>query len=165
MSDYRACGQLAAFALSVVGACALAAPQTTRPVAPADACALLTQSEVSDALGVKVGEGRRPVADDPRMCNWREEGKPEGPARNVLVTLIGSKEFSTPQAPEAGIGDEAYFTKSGRFPYRLLVRKGGNYFQIMARSAATAVNGRTEGSDDQDKTVDKTLALAILKKI
>src|ERR1700744_5411767 len=109
MSNYRACGRLAAPALSIVGACALAAPPATRPAAPADACALLTRSEVSDALGVNVDEGRRPVADDPRMCNWREEGKPEGPARNVLVTLIGSKEFSTPRTPETGVGDEAFF--------------------------------------------------------
>lgn len=163
MSDYRAGGRLAASALSIVGACALAAPPATQPAAAAaDACALLTRSEVSDALGVKVDEGRRPVVDDPRMCNWREDGKPEGPARNVLVTLIGSKEFGTPHTPETGIGDAAYFEKSGRFPYRLLVRKGDRYFQIMSRSA---VNGRAEGSDDQDKTLDKTLALAILKRI
>lgn len=162
MNEYRNRGRLAVAAL-VVGVWTLG-PRAAEAAVP-DACALLTQAQVSAALGVEVDPGRRPVVSDPRMCNWREQGKPEGPARNVLVTLTGAKNFKAGKTPEPGIGDEAYFLKSGRFPFRLIVRKGAAYFQVMARSKAMSPTDRMTVSDDQDRAVEKTVALEILKKL
>jgi hypothetical protein len=163
MNEYRNRRRLAVAAL-VFGMWTLG-PRVVEAAAPGEACALLTQAQVSAALGVEVDPGRRPVASDPRMCNWREQGKPDGPARNVLVTLIGAKNFKAGKTPEPGLGDEAYFLKSGRFPFRLIVRKGAAYVQIMARSKATSLTDRMTVSDDSDKAVDKAIALEILKKL
>lgn len=134
--------------------------------APDDACALLTQAEVSAALGMDVEPGRRPVETDPTLCNWREAGKPEGPARNVMLTIIDAKRFASQNVRSVaapGIGDEAYFQLSSRFPASLNMKKGNQYFRIMARTQATPPSG-AETAYAEDSVVDKKIAFDILKK-
>jgi hypothetical protein len=131
-----------------------------------DACTLLTAAEVSTALGVKVDPGKRPVETDPTLCNWRESGKPEGPARNVLVTLIQVGSFEHAKQPShnlrktiGGVGDEAYFFQPSRLPVNLFVKTGSVYFKIMARSSVT------DPAAEQNGTIDKALAAKIIKKL
>jgi hypothetical protein len=134
---------------------------------PNDACGLLNQAQVSAALGVDVEAGQHPVQSDRMSCNWREHGKPEGPARNVIVYILDAQKFEagktrvahTPSALQSGLGDDAYYFRPGRLPVTLTVKKGDFYFRIMTRSDAT------RPADDQDKAIDKTLALDALKKL
>jgi hypothetical protein len=173
MNEHRNHRRLAGAALVTFCTSTLCGPPAMAAAAPDDACALLTQSQVSAALGVGVDPGQRPVATDPLFCNWREHGKPEGPARNVIVTIIGAARFESEKkslvrgptkTPEHDIGDEAYYYKAGRFPFNLIVKKDAAYFRIMARSDATP-GEHSPAVDDQDKKVDRALAIEILKKL
>jgi hypothetical protein len=138
----------------------------------AGACALLTQVQVSNALGLKVAAGVRPVESDPSVCNWREEGKPTGPGRNVLLTVIDARGFDegkskvsgTPQRPGLSLGDDAFFQKLGRFPVTLFLKKGTQYFRIMARTQATAPTG-TETAVEADQAVEQKIAADLLKNL
>jgi len=135
---------------------------------PRDACSLLTQGQVSAALGIEVDPGKRPIESDPLSCNWREKGRVDGIARNVIVYILDAKTFDTgkqssrtPKAALSGIGDEAYVAKPARFPATVSVRKGEVYFRVMARSDASSINAAT----DHDQEIDKALALEILKTL
>jgi len=158
-------------ALAALAACGAATlfpvlGSATPTADPQDACTLLTAAEVSAALGVKMDAGKRPVESDPTLCNWREHGKPEGPARNVMVTVIQGGSFDKEKQPSrnvkgtvSGVGDEAYFFQPTRMPIILFVNAGTVYFKVMARSSAT------DPAAEQNGTIDKTLATAIVKKL
>lgn len=177
MQERRNRGALAAAIMFCSGTyCFSAAVEAGSPhdaAAPHDACALLTQAQVSAALGIAVDPGRRPVAEDPLFCNWRESGKPVGPGRNVMVNILNAQEFEkakklvpgNPKTPEPGIGDEAYFYGAGNFAASLIVRKGAVYFRVVARPNISPAGAGANAAPDQDKTADKALALEILKKI
>jgi hypothetical protein len=132
-----------------------------------DACSLLSQAQVAAALGAEVDPGVRPVESDPLSCNWREHGKPTGPARNVILYIYDAQKFDSgktrvahmPSAMQSGIGDDAYWFRPGRLPITLTVKKGDAYFRLMTRSDAA------HPADDQDKAIDKALALDVLKHL
>ncbi len=131
-----------------------------------DACTLLTKAQVKAALGIAVDAGVRPVATDPRICNWRESNKPTGPGRNVLLTFITAKEFENLRklpmsAPVTGLGDEAIVTHSMRVPAILTVKSGAHYFRLLVRSDLQA----SEEVDTRNQTLEKSLAAQILKKL
>jgi hypothetical protein len=140
--------------------------------AAAGACALLTQAQISGALGLKVDAGARPVESDPSICNWREEGKPTGPGRNVMLTVINASGFGEAKSrlsgalpqPGLNLGDDAFFQKSGRFPVTLFLKKGTQYFRIMARTQVTAPTG-TETAVDADIAVEEKIAADLLKNL
>jgi hypothetical protein len=156
-------------ALGVSTRVALAAAE---PPAPTGACALVTQAQVTAAFGLAVEPGTRPVDSDPSICNWREQGKPLGPGRNVMITVIEASRFDAakaklpkaPPQPNLDLGDDAFFEKSGRFPVNLFLKKGTQYFRIMARTQVTPATG-VETADDADKAVEKKLAAQILKQL
>lgn len=168
MNDYLFRSRYAVLPLIALGT--LSGSRSLEASPAPDACALLTQAQVTAALGVDVDAGKRPVASDPRICNWREQGKPEGPARNVMLTLIDAKEFAvvkklTSSNPaEKGIGEEAVFSKSARLPIILSVRAGSQYFRIMSRSNAAPSSDPAGSSEGRDKMIDEELAIQILKK-
>ncbi len=160
----------AALMLTMAGTVGFAA--AAESPTPVGACALLTQVQVSSAFGLKVEPGIRPVDTDPSICNWREAGKPAGPARNVLVTVIQATHFDeskarlpkAPPPPNLGLGDDAFFLKQGRFPVNLFLKKGTQYFRIMARTQVTPPAG-VETADDEDKAVEMKIAGEILKSL
>lgn len=161
----------AALALAVLATCGSATLfpvlVSAAPTAdPQDACTLLTAAEVSAALGVTVDAGKRPVEGDPTLCNWRESGKPDGPARNVVVTVVQGASFDKEKQPSrylkgtvSGVGDEAYFFQPSRIPIILFVNAGTVYFKVMARSSVT------DPAAEQNGTIEKRLATAIATKL
>jgi hypothetical protein len=152
-----------------VGLVALAAAVISPPVRAndaVDACTLLTESQVSAALGIPVDAGVRPNSNEPRMCNWRESHKPTGPGRNVLLTMISANEFDDLKkqpmsAPTSGVGDEAVTSHPMHVPPLLTVKAGTHYFQILVRSDLVS----SEEVDARDQAVEKTLAAKIIKKL
>jgi len=164
-TTHKVADRIAAVLLAFGACCCAQAP--ARAANPHDACSLLSQSQVSAAMGLAVDPGRRPVESDPLSCNWREQGRPEGRARNVVLYVIDAGKFDSEKvrvsktggAQQSGIGDEAYYFRPGRLPLTLTVKKGDVYFRIMARSNAD------HPSDEQDKAVDKALALDILRNL
>jgi hypothetical protein len=151
-----------------------------------DACALLRDAEVKSALRTKVDPGH-PI-DQPDSCVWRAAGHPTGIAENVIVYLIDATRFEqmkskvseSPQAQQSGVGDEAFYFRPMRAPIALVVKKGEQYFQVMARTHAPTSPQPNPGElppgsqqpasmppppSDDDKLAEVTLARQILKRL
>jgi hypothetical protein len=137
-------------------------------VAAGDACSILTQSQVSEALGTSVGAGAPIVS--PSACQWVGKGK----IATLTITItqpLGGKSavdrFNAGKAggltgitrePASGVGDDAfyvYFSGTTRAGLGLVVRKGSSAFEI-----------RVYGFDlDKAKPVAKTLAQNVAGRI
>lgn len=143
-----------------------------------DACKLVTEKEVSAALGVEVDIGTTRLPGHPEFCIWRERGQSNALARNVQVSLLTQQQFEigkTPlpnirKSPEPGIGDEAYFTNTPGVGYILSVKKGSSYFRVQARpiqgfSRKKGSDAEEQAIDEKFKTVELAIASDILKKL
>jgi hypothetical protein len=123
------------------------------------ACSLLTQQQISAAMGVGVGSGVPVVA--PTSCRWSGEDKivtltinqPRG-GQSAVDQFYAGKALSLPgmaTQPVVGVGDNAYYVYvagTTRAACRLVVKKGSLSFEM-----------RVDGFDlDQAKVVAKTLA-------
>jgi hypothetical protein len=117
--------------ISVV-AVVLVAPTTggTGAAAAPDACALLSTSQVSAALGVTVGPGRATL---PGACQWDQPGKPGERLWKVSVNFANKDRWkvatTTSQpgvtiTPVAGLGDDAFYYTRGTDLTTLSVKKG-----------------------------------------
>ena len=167
---HKVAAQIIATAVIGVGACLFSLQGAA---ASPDACALLGQAEVAAALGVAVGPGEHLMPTDTRFCSWHEQGN--GQRRNVRVGVITDQQYhagKTPisslvvNTPEAGLGDEAYFSKAKGMVYNLTVKKGDRYFRVQARSNVDALaKANDAASDEEDKDIDRNIARAILKKL
>ena len=148
--------------------------QAANAATPADACALLTPAQVSNALGATVAAGQPIMPNNATVCTWTEQGVPAGTERNVSVSLLTLKSFEngkTPitgmtKTPVSGLGDDAYVMEAHGAIAGLSVRKGDTAFQIRARSNPKWFKtGKTPESEAKDQAVDRALALEILKKL
>ncbi len=132
--------------------------------APIDACALITQAEVSAALGVTVAAGKHEVEPDPNQCIWIEAGKDMGTGKLAALALETPLRFKFETAPMKGmkleplpgVGDAAvYIIGTGVFPPALSVKKGESAFQV-----------RVQGfPNDQIKAMEKALALKAVARL
>jgi hypothetical protein len=130
------------------------------PAAGADnACALITQAQVSEALGVSVDAGK-PISR-PGTCQWL--GKrfatltitvPRGgksPVEQFNAGKKGGLAGAVVAEPVSGVGDDAYyvyFSGTTRAGLGLMVKKGSSAFEV-----------RVYGFElDKAKPVAKTLA-------
>ena len=128
-------------------------------------CALITQAQVSEALGVSVDAGK-PIAR-PGTCQWF--GKGRFATITVAVTRAGKspvEQFNAGKKglagitvePVSGVGDDAYyvyFAGTTRAGLGLVVKKVSNEFE-----------DRVYGFDlDKAKPVAKTLAQEAAGKI
>ena len=115
--------------LVVGGVCGLSVLAASRADAQSarDPCALVTQAQVTSALGAKVDPGQ-PIGKT--GCQWSTDQKAK--TGHVMVTLSiwdENKWFShkstpgIPMKPASGIGDDAYFATLGDLT-SLHVKKG-----------------------------------------
>ncbi len=139
-----------------------------------DACALLTPAQVSAVLGAPVNDGEALTPTHREYCSFNEAGKAGGSGRNVHISIIDEKKFTLGKAPmsgvektpESGLGDEAYWSKAHGMVYVLSVKKGGSYIRVQSRTNKDAfAKANTPALDEQDRAVDRKLALEILKKL
>jgi hypothetical protein len=136
-----------------------------------DACSLLTQAQISAALGVSMGAGEHagPVT---QTCTWYEPGgsasKPS--AKKVMLDVFGQMGSLTPadrfnngktpikgitKTPVNGIGDGAYFITTPGIGTALNVKKGSSAFQV-----------RVSGfSSDQIQPMEKAIAQNIVARL
>ena len=156
---------IAAFAMTLP----LVAAWSARPsnaIAQGDkdnACSLLTTEQVSAALATTVEAGKPIIAGNPKICGWAPPGGPQIDAKKLTVSLISLASFENgkkpmkgiPKSPLSGVGDDAIYITTGGFGTALNVKKGDSAFQV-----------RVGGfKPDQEKAVEKALALEILKKL
>lgn len=167
-----------AFTRAITTIAILLSAVSLRAAPGGDACKLLSEKEVSAALGVQVDTGTVRLLGHPEFCIWREHGQSNALARNVQVSLLTQLQFETgktplpniPKSPEAGIGDEAYFTNTPGVGYILTVKKGSTYFRVQARPIPGFSRKKGSGAeehaiDEKFKTVERAVASDILKKL
>jgi len=141
----------------------LAVPLLLRASVPSDACALLTQAEVSAALGTAVAAGSHIMPQNVVICGWAPAGGPTIGGKKVTVTIMREQSFingkvpfrGIAKAPVSGIGDDAYYITTPGLGTAMNVKKGSFYFQVR-------VGGFPEG---KEKAAEKTLALAVIAKL
>ena len=144
-------------AIFIVGA----AMAPSANAAPADdACSLLTQAQVSAALGASVGAGSYVTPTFKKTCTWTVAGGAEyvtlmlegldayqagklAPVKTIVVTSI------------SGIGDDAYYLAVGN-NVGLIVKKGNVAFKI-------AVYG--DLPIEKKQAMEKTLAQHVVSKL
>jgi len=139
---------------------------TVRSFAADEACTLLTQTQVSAALGVPVDTGT-PIGR-PSACQWA--GKGRFATLTIMQTLAGKSPVDRFNAGKtstmpgitteavSGVGDEAfyvYFSGTTRAGLGLVVRKGSSAFEIRAYGFEL----------DRAKLVAKTLCQTVAGKI
>jgi hypothetical protein len=129
------------------------------------ACALLTQAQVTEALGTSVDSGS-PVAK-PTACQWTGKSKfatltiTEPRAGRSPVDQFEAGKKTTPGITKeavTGVGDDAYyiyFAKTDRTGLGIVVKKGASVFEVRVYGFTVA----------QAKTVGKGLARKAAGKI
>jgi len=136
-----------------------------------DACSLLTQSQVSAALGIPMGAGQaippnvpgRPAPTASKMCGWNEPGSDTPSAKRIVLAIMTTQSFATgktpvqgiTKAPVTGLGDEAYYITTPGLGTGLNVQKGNTALQVR-------IYGFPE---DQIRTMEKALAENAVAKL
>jgi hypothetical protein len=157
-----------------------AATAPSASAAPADdACTLLTQAQVTAAVGVPVGSGSHVTPTYLKTCTWAPSSGPTKDVKSVTLSFQAADAYETGKklmeqtaarmkeqndkdaAPMAnasatGIGDDAYYTSMGSTYTGLMVKKGNIAFKV-------AMYG--DFPTEKKKAVEKTLALQALSKL
>jgi hypothetical protein len=163
---------LAAFAVATF--MTIAAAPRAHAAPPDDPCSLLTQEQVSAALGVTVGAPLR-TSTIMKTCTWSEAGAGLIGGKSVQVILRTAEDhdknkaamnqasaMSRPNKPAitvtsaSGLGDDAYYTTMGARA-TLSVKKANVGFNVAVQSSQIPV--------EKQKTMEKTLAQQILAKL
>lgn len=149
----------------VIAICIFAAAVTPSANAapPDDACSLLTQAQVSAALGVSVGAGTYVTPTFKKTCTWNATTAGGGTVTLNLQSLAqyeaAKKSASYGNSVSAtsigGIGDEAYYFGVNAI-VSLIAKKGSVAFKV-AVYAHIPVEKR--------QAAEKTLALQVLSKL
>jgi len=159
-------------ALVVLAVVATMSPSTSA-APPDDACALVTQAQVSAALGVAVKPGTYVAPSLKKTCTF-DPSAPTNDIRSLTISLwdasgyqIGKQAITAAAASEgkdasqgvgsaSGIGDDAYYTSMGDSYPGLMVKKGDTAVKI-------AIYGTLPL--EKKKSIEKTLALQALSKM
>ncbi len=157
----------------------LAAAPSASAAPPDDACSLLTQAQVSAAVGVSVGAGSHVTPTYLKTCTWTPLGEPAKGVKAVTLSLQAAdgyeagkklmeqtktmmKQENSKEADQlanasvSGIGDDAYYTSMGSGYTGLLAKKGNIAFKV-------AMYG--DLPTDKKKAAEKTLALQVISKL
>ncbi|SPE18969.1 exported hypothetical protein [Candidatus Sulfotelmatomonas gaucii] len=122
-----------------------------------DACSLLTQAQVSAAVGAQVGAGTYVMPTFKTTCTWTATGK--------IVTLMtttpatfeaGKTSPAYKVVPAGGIGDDAYYVVTGGTMVSLITKKGSVAFKTSVYIQLPV---------DTLENMEKTLALEVASKL
>ena len=154
-------------AVAVLGSLSICSSRGAYAAPGPDPCSLLTQVQVSAALGTTV-EAPQHVA--PTLCQWSAPNQPNTMnAKKVALTISNDRAFgyaktpvvsSVKTVPASGVCDDAvYAVTPGVTPglgTSLYVKKGSSYFVV-----------HVYGFPDQSKAMamEKTLALQACSKL
>src|SRR5215469_8147087 len=129
----RAITRFAAVAIAIL-VFAIAAVPSTSAAPPNDACALVTQAQVSAAVGVSVDAGTHVTPTFLKTCTWNPSGGATKDIKYVTISYqeaasydagkrimqqsqaaVNQKEGGANMATDSasGIGDDAYYTTMG----------------------------------------------------
>jgi hypothetical protein len=152
-----------AAALFMIGRAPSAAPATD------DACALLSQAQVSAALSVSVDAGKQ-IGPSSALCGWSQPNDPNHSGKRVMLAMYRTLGKSSPverfengkipmqgitKTPISGVGDDAYYIDTPGIGMGLNVKKGASAFQVRVYGFPV----------DQIRAIEKTLAQEVLGKL
>ena len=158
-------------AAAISAGCFAVALGARRPhAAPPDACKLLSTTQISVALGIKVGEGKPASPSNTKLCQW---GALVGETRKGVTLALQSPSQATANAatpaghrivktparqiartPASGFRGDAY--------YMTMPEVGG----IKVPKASSVLQIRVHGFPvDQTKTKEKILADCVLETL
>lgn len=164
------CAGGAILSVSAFPARALASGAAAPPAQPTDACALLTQAQVSGVLGVSVGAGQRVMPNSAALCGWEVPGDKGMDRKRVVVSIYTQIGHLTPvdrfnhaktpmkgitKEPVSGVGDDAVSATTPGFGTGLIFRKGASAFDVRVYGFPL----------DQVKAKEKTLALDVIARL
>jgi hypothetical protein len=133
-------------------------------------CQLLTQEQISVALGVNVEAGAAlPTVSD--SCVWRESGKSATDApmlvqvQRLSVQLYDRTKMVRAQemTPQEGMGSEAYFYKDPITGYQLIVKVGSNNFLVVSTLPFPRYQPGP-ATDEKCKDIEREVARALAVK-
>jgi hypothetical protein len=149
----------------------LASAQVSYCAPPGNPCTLLTQAQVSIALGIPVAAGKQ---GGPFDCEWDQPGWTLASGVRLLLHVVGpvgrltpAQQFDTMKmpvpfnktivkTPASGIGDDAvYISSPGSLGTSLAVRKGDSVFQVR-------IQGFRGDRTSQLEAMEKKLAQNVL---
>ena len=130
-----------------------------------DACALLTDAQVGDALSVPVGPGSYQSPKFKKTCTWNSTGDAAKNAKSVVLMLEGLDAYQAGKATRktkttsvtqvSGIGDDAYYLAVGS-NVGLIVKKRNVAFKVAVFCALPI---------DKKQALEKALAQQIVSKL
>ena len=134
-----------------------------------DACAILSQAQVSAALGVPVDAGKQ-IGPSSALCGWSQPNDPNHSGKRVMLSIYRTLGKSSPverfengkipmqgitKTPISGVGDDAYYIDTPGIGMGLNVKKGASSFQVRVYGFPV----------DQIRAIEKTLAQEVLGKL
>ena len=154
----------------------MAAVSLASAAPPEDSCQLLTQAQVTAALGVSMGAGSHLPPQFLKTCTWAPAGGASQTVKYITVSYQsaesfgatkklaeqteaamkaqGDKDAQMANASASGIGDDAFYTTMAGYT-GLLVKKGNTAFKVAIYATLPA---------EKLKAMEKTLALDVLSK-
>jgi hypothetical protein len=149
-------------AILFLAVAAMPAPAAAAP--PDNACAMVTQDQMSKIFGVQVSAGENPP-NFTRTCTWNVPAGPAPRLKMITLFLQTSDQFETAKQVQqasnfqvetvSGVGDDAYYSTTGNIT-SLIVKKGNVAFKI-------GMYG--EFPLDKKKAMSKAMALQVLSKL
>jgi len=143
-----------------------------------DACSLVTQSQVSAALGVSMGSGSHVTPTFLRTCTWNPSGSSGNGVRALTLYIQSADQYEAGKqmleqmrtmakvekhgnsqppviTPLSGIGDDAFYLDMAN-TMSLIAKKGNVEFKFV-------IYGDLPG--EKKKAAEKTLALEVVSKL
>jgi hypothetical protein len=135
------------------------------------ACRLLTEAQVSAAVGVNVDHGAAvPAVRD--ACVWRESGKPPGETPPLLeIQILTAQDYdriktfrAAASISESGLGDEAHFFRDAiTGGFQLMVKFGTRFFAVVSWPPHPGTQ-QSESDDERSKAIERAIARILMGK-
>ena len=143
----------------VLAACTAMSPASAAP--PEDACALITNAQVTAAAGASFDVGTYVTPAFKKTCTFRASKPVTGGSNTVTLFIMtqtgfdgGKKLAAAGKITPAGVGDDSYFLETGP-QVGLAVKKGSVFLKV-------EVYG---GGPDKEKAIEKAVALQVVPKL
>jgi hypothetical protein len=142
-----------------------APPPSTAAASAKDTCSLLTQSQLTDAVGTSMNAGTYVTPVSARTCAWAAASGATSAVRSLTLDLKPAEAYEADKKLDAqanptsvpDLGDDAYYVNfSGISTASLSVKKGDVSFKLTWYGAADS---------QRIMTAEKTLASHVLSNL
>jgi hypothetical protein len=152
------------FLSAIIAAIFIAATPSTHAAPPDDACSLVTDAQVSAAVGVSVKPGVYVTPTFKKTCTWNATTPVPQSVKIVTLMLQGLDAYQAGKntslksiivTPASGIGDDAYYLGTDAV-FGLVVKKGSIAFKVAVYA---------DIPKEKKQALEKALAQQVLAKL